>query len=389
MPASAIYDVIIAGGGPAGSTAGYILSKAGLKVLIIDKSNFPRKKLCGGLITYKTIKLLERVFGETASSLGEKGIIDFESDSYEIRNKHNIISKRTTRIPLRFVERHNYDNFLLKKAQNKGATIAENERIVSIDIFKGLVATLSGQKFAAKIIIGADGVNSTVRRSFPVDLFGREDWKGNVASAHEIFVNRDNTGSQFTHPVLFFGFIKWGYAWIFPGQNRLKIGMCGLKSKNTKKLLTSFREFLSTIGSTGVDDQIISSYILPYGSFLPSPIFRNLLLVGDAAGFADPLLGEGIFFAQRSAELAAKAVMDFIRKDISFDLLKQTYLDSLQKYIYTEFVYAEKIRYIMFKYLNKFRWYPLKILLSLYGDKPIEAVHGIRSYKWMKMSTWI
>jgi len=138
-----------------------------------------------------------------------------------------------------------------------------------------------------------------------------------------------------------------------------------------------------------VDNQTISSYVVPYGSFLPSPIFRNLLLVGDAAGFADPLFGEGIFYAQRSAELAAKAVLDFIRKDISLDLLKQTYLDSLQKHIYTELIYAEKIRDTMFKYLNKFGWYPLKILLRLYGDKPIEAIHGIRSYKWMKMSTQI
>lgn len=386
---STFYDVIIAGGGPAGSTAGYILSKAGLKVLIIDKSKFPRKKLCGGLITYKTIRLLERVFGETASSLDEKGIIDFESDIYEIRNKHNIISKGTTSIPLRFVERYDYDNFLLQKALNTGANIIEGERIVSIDILKSMAVTLSGQKFEAKIIIGADGVNSTIRNNFPVDLFGREDWKGNVASAHEIFVHRDNTGSQFAHPVIFFGFIDWGYAWIFPGQNRVKIGICGLKSKNNKRLIASFRDFLSTIGLTGADDQIISSYVLPYGSFLPSPIFRNLLLVGDAAGFADPLFGEGIFFAQRSAELAAKAALDFIRKGISLDLLKQTYLDSLHKYIYTEFIYAEKIRDTMFKYLNKFRWYPLKILLSLYGDKPIEAIHGIRSYKWMKMSTQV
>lgn len=387
MSVPTVYDVIIAGGGPAGSTAGYILSKAGLKVLIIDKSKFPRKKLCGGLITYKTIRLLERVFGETASSLDEQGIIDFESDSYEIRTEHIILLKGTASIPLRFVDRYDYDNFLLQKALNTGANIIEGERIVSIDILKGMVSTLSGHKFAAKIIIGADGVNSTIRRNFPVDLFGREDWKGNVASAHEIFVNRDNTGIQFTHPVIFFGFIDWGYAWIFPGQNKLKIGICGLKRKNTKKLLTLFNDFLLAIGLTGVDDQIISSYVVPYGSFLPSPIFRNLLLVGDAAGFADPLLGEGIFFAQRSAELAARAVLDFIRKDISLDLLKQTYLDSLQKHIYTELIYAEKIRDTMFRYLNKFGWYPLKILLSLYGDKPIEAIHGIRSYKWMKMST--
>jgi geranylgeranyl reductase family protein len=389
MSGQTVYDVIIAGGGPAGSTAGYILSKAGLKTLIIDKSKFPRKKLCGGLITYKTIRLLERVFGETASSLDEQGIINFESNRYEIRNKQNIILKGTASIPLRFVERYDYDNFLLHKALNSGTNIIEGDRIVSIDILKGMVVTLSGHKFEAKIIIGADGVNSTVRNNFPVDLFGREDWKGNVASAHEIFVNRDNTGIQFTHPVIFFGFIDWGYAWIFPGQSKLKVGICGLKNKNNKKLLSSFRDFLSTVGFTGMDNQIISSYVVPYGSFLPSPIFRNVLLVGDAAGFADPLFGEGIFFAQRSAELAARAVLDFIRKDISLPLLKQSYLDSLQKNIYTEFIYAEKIRDTMFKYLNKFGWYPLKILLRLYGDKPIEAIHGIRSYKWMKMLTQI
>jgi flavin-dependent dehydrogenase len=55
------YDVIIVGGGPAGSTAGYLLRNFGLKILIIDKNNFPRQKLCAGCITYKTVRLLERI----------------------------------------------------------------------------------------------------------------------------------------------------------------------------------------------------------------------------------------------------------------------------------------------------------------------------------------
>ena len=63
------YDIIIIGGGPAGSTAAYLLSNFGYKALIIDKSRFPRKKLCGGLITRKTLKLNERIFKETESDL--------------------------------------------------------------------------------------------------------------------------------------------------------------------------------------------------------------------------------------------------------------------------------------------------------------------------------
>lgn len=380
-----IYDVIIAGAGPAGSTAGYILSKAGLQVLIIDKKNFPRNKLCGGLLTYKTIRLLERVFGETPASLDRIGIIDFTSHTYEIRNTSRMISKRTTGLPFHFVERYDYDNFLLQKALGQGARMISGERISSVDVLKGMVAARSGRKFRARIIIGADGVNSSVRRNFPVDLFEREDWKNNIASAHEIFVNRENSYRQYAHPVLFFGFIDRGYAWIFPGKKRIKIGICGLKSKNERNILAVFRNFLDRTGVTGMGDQEILSYVLPYGSFLPSPVFRNLLLVGDAAGFADPLFGEGIYYAQRSAELAAQAVLDSLGKDRALDLMKRAYLDSLERYVHTEFVYAEKIREVMFTYLHKFGWFPLKIFLMLYGKRSIEAVHGMRSYRWMKM----
>ena len=79
-----MYDVIIVGGGPAGSTAGYLLCNFGFNVIIIDKSNFPRRKLCGGLISYKTLKLLDRIFGETESSLRTKHILNFQSDHYEV-----------------------------------------------------------------------------------------------------------------------------------------------------------------------------------------------------------------------------------------------------------------------------------------------------------------
>ncbi|RJR15769.1 MAG: geranylgeranyl reductase family protein [Nitrospiraceae bacterium] len=390
MSEPARYDVIIAGAGPAGSTAGYLLSRAGLKVLIIDKSTFPRKKLCAGLITYKTVRLLERVFGETVDSLKEKGLINYESNGYELYCRDRLITGRTIDVPFRFIDRESYDHFLLNKAREAGASVIEGDGVGlrSLNILKSAVRTNSGKEYSADIIIGADGVNSRIRRSFLVDLFGREDWSGNLASAHEIFIRRESTGKQLEHPALFFDYVDWGYAWVFPNRERLKIGMCALKKKNKDDILSSFRTFLSEMKFNEMGEEKIHSYVLPYGSFLPTPVFRNVFLVGDAAGFADPLLGEGIYYAQRSAELASLAILDVMHdrrgQSKPLEALATAYINLLRQHIFTEFEYAGKIRKVIFTYLNMSRYFPLKILMGLLGDMPVETVHGIRSYKWMK-----
>jgi geranylgeranyl reductase family protein len=378
------YNVIIVGGGPAGSTAGYLLGKAGIKTLIIEKSIFPRKKLCGGLLTFKTVNLLERVFNESAGSLKDEDIINYESYRYEVFGKHSTITERNIKYPFQFVDRDRYDHHLLKKARDAGAEIIEGEGVARLDVLKSRVITISGQSYSADIIIGADGVNSRIRRSFLVDLFGREDWSENVAAAHEVFIDRDAVKREINHPRLFFDYVDWGYSWVFPNRDKLKIGMFALKRKNSGDILTAFRKFLSSLDLFNEREVTISSYVLPYGSFLPNPTFKNILLVGDAAGFADALLGEGIFFAHRSAELASRAVMETFKNNIPPDQAGTHYQQSLERFIYPELIYSEKIRDTMFRYLRKGRWYPLKILMALFGDMPIETVQGLRSYRWMR-----
>jgi geranylgeranyl reductase family protein len=384
MSATDKYDVIIAGAGPAGSTVGLILSRSGLKVLLIDKSTFPREKVCGGLITHKTVILLERVFGLTAKSLSDKGIINYEAYNYEVRTKNSIIAHGNFSIPFRFIDRYRYDDLLLNMAREAGAEVIEGDRIAYLDVLKSSVTTASGKEFGSRVIIGADGVNSRVRRSFPSDLFGRDDWNKNLAAAHEIVVSRDDLKQQVNHLVLYYDLLEFGYAWIFPNRENVVLGICGLKRKNAKSILSAFREFLSAIDVKLKQDHKIFSYVLPYGNFLPEPVFRNILLVGDAAGLADPLLGEGIFYAQRSSELAAGAILNSIEKDSFHDMLRQSYLSSLRTHIFTELVYAGKIQTAIFKRLRNFRWLPLRILMNIYGDRPIEAVHGLRSYRWLK-----
>ena len=116
-------DVAIIGAGPAGSTAAFCLSKVGLNVILIDKCFFPRDKLCGGLVSTKALKLLERFFNETEESLKEKQIINFSSNKFEFVCKKKSLAKCYTKIPTHFVERTVYDKFLLDKAVDSGVKI--------------------------------------------------------------------------------------------------------------------------------------------------------------------------------------------------------------------------------------------------------------------------
>ncbi|MBI5740585.1 MAG: geranylgeranyl reductase family protein [Nitrospirae bacterium] len=379
------YDVIVVGGGPAGSTAGYLLAKAGLKVLLIDKGAFPRHKLCAGCITDKTIKILGRVFGEPVDALKREGIINFESGRYEIFCRDRPVLKRGSPSPFYFIERFSYDNFLLRKARQKGVEIVEGDGVASVDVSGSAIRTASGKTFTARFIIGADGVNSTVRRSFP--KIDKQHWTGNLAIALETFVDRSEVDKQVYCPSLYFDFLRSGYAWIFPNRDRMIIGMCGLNKENRKSIFHSFNEFLAETGYRNAANLKSHAYHLPYGNFLLSPVHKNILLIGDAAGFADPLLGEGIFFSHRSAEIASQIIKQAFEEcgnhpDIN-NYVETHYVHALE-FIHNEFSYALKIRNFIFSYMTGFRCYPLKIMMHLLGDKTAETVHGLRSYNWMR-----
>jgi geranylgeranyl reductase family protein len=381
------YDVIIAGGGPAGSTAGYILSRSGLKVMIIDRSVFPRHKLCGGCITDKTVKLLARVFGDTPEYLKDNGVINFESGQFEIFHRDHSILKKKSTVPFYFVERYVYDDYLLKKAQQAGAEAVTGDDIISYEISDNRIQTSSGRIFTGQFIIGADGVNSLIRKQFPLEIFDRKNWQKNAGAALEIFIDRSEM-PVVDHPALYFDYIKEGYAWLFPNRDKFVAGIGGIAQKNRKQLLPAFSRFLSTLNLKNPGKYRVKGYTFPYGNYLLKPAFRNTLLVGDAAGFADPLLGEGIFYAQRSAELASQAISEAIRENNELDAMgkhaERQYVRLLQENIYTEFDNAKKIRNVLFAFLGRFHYIPLKIIMTILGSRTVEAVHGIRSYKWLK-----
>jgi menaquinone-9 beta-reductase len=308
-----VYDVIIVGGGPAGSTVGYLLGQAGLHVAIFDKATFPRDKLCGGFVTEKALRLIERIFGLTNDSLKKNQIFDFEAFSYNLWFKTQLIATDTFEIPFRFVRRSAFDAFLLNLAKSKGVCINEGSPILQCDPEKGLVTTASGRVLKANYIIGADGANSVVRKSFPKDIYSEEQWKANLATGIEIAISRTKFFPHLDRANIYFGFIKHGYSWMFPRANDIAIGMGGLNRANAGTFKTSFLRFLSAIKVPDPTSIRIHAHPIPYGNYLKSPGFGRTFLIGDAAGYADSLLGEGIFYAILSAELVAETIISNIK----------------------------------------------------------------------------
>ncbi len=383
-------DVIIVGGGPGGSTAGYILSKLGLDVLIIDKRIFPRPKLCGGLISLKTLDLLKNIFKEPLSTLQEKGVINYYTSRYEINYKfEKTISKGFSSYPFYFVDRRVYDNYLLKKAKEVGTKVIEGNKVKQVDLISREVLLSNGVKFKSKFIIGADGVNSVIRQEFIRNrLIKKNQWQHNLATALECFIDRnDLKEDKFHYPILSFGFVKYGYAWLFPNKEKIIIGVGALNRKNNGYFVKAIKDFMSALKINLEIVPKISGHPIPYGNFDINPVFKNnVILIGDAGGVVDPLWGEGIFYAQKTAEFASFAILKNIRENRK---IESTYLGLLREYISSELKYAKRLRGLIFSKINTtFNFYPLKLILKFAKNRFLELIQGVRSYKWLlKKST--
>jgi len=375
------YDVIIIGGGPAGSTSGYLLSKAGLKVIIVDKARFPRKKLCAGLLTQKTVQLIDFLFHETVESLRKKDVINFESCYYEVFSRDRCIAKiRHRNRPFYYVDRSVYDNFFLQKAKEEGAEILEGEMAISTDYRKNEVVTSSGKTLRSKYIIGADGVYSRVRRKLFSEKQNSELWQRGLATTFEVFIDRKKVrNAPESYSRIYYGFVKWGYAWVFPNKDRVIIGLGGLNIKNGKKMLSSFREFLSSLGLANCSEiQAPKGHAVPYGNFLKNPVRESTLLVGDAAGFADPMLGEGIYYAHKSAQLASLAIIQEIREGKN---VGATYREKLGEHVYPQLIGTKNLRWLLFSEVNSCsRYIALYGVLGLFKKQIVKMIQDEKSY---------
>ena len=287
-------EIAIVGGGPAGTSCAFELAKHGIYATIFDHSH-PREKPCAGGITAQVIKKFP--FSETFRSKGFAAS-DLKIISY---NGIQVMTKKT--IYDFCVSRMLFDQGILNMALEKGAKLA-TEKVLDVKKRRNSwkLRTNKGSRFAG-IIVGADGVNSIVRRN-TVGPISKENLAltfGYRATRHE----------DIQATIKFLREIP-SYIWVFPGNNYVNIGL-GSELNHGNKLKKILDDFINSHCS-GME--IISSYaaLLPSAktsSFFSIPCCgKDWILIGDAAGHVDPTTGEGIFYALSGGRLAALAIKE-------------------------------------------------------------------------------
>jgi geranylgeranyl reductase family protein len=299
-----VQDVIIVGAGPAGSVLAFLLAKSGLRVLILEKSSLPRYKSCGGGLTIKTIQSLP---------FGVEPVVEMKAEGGKVFYKGEKLFTTRTEQPIAFlVMRDRFDYFLVQKAIEAGADLLEDVAVTGIEQdAQGVQVQTSKGKFQARFVVGADGVFSITARL--VGLLARR--KTGTALEAEVETPSAALESQGYYATFDFGATRRGYGWIFPKQDHLSVGVFRAwpgKANNIKANLESFLASQPVLRTHRL--LRLKGHLIPLGGdFAPLHLGR-VLLVGDAANLADPWLGEGIYYAVRSARIAADVICEALSR---------------------------------------------------------------------------
>ena len=293
-----LFDVAIVGGGPAGSSCGAFCAMAGLQSLVLDREKFPREKVCGDCLNpscwpvLERLALAERVRDLPHSKLCSVAFIAIDGREVIV----DLPSGANCEIS---VKRSLFDDLLLRRARELGANVHEQTTVIGLsrnDHWN--IETASGEFFQARILIGADGRNSTVAHL--CNLLPRPARERVALQAH-IPLPRD-FGNR-----IVLQFLREGYS----GQasvNETQLNLCLVGTPPTISKLRRWAERQFQLPA----DQGWRTITPLTRSPIPSA-HKNLFFVGDAARVVEPLTGEGIYYALRSGELAAKAVAKIVR----------------------------------------------------------------------------
>ena len=329
------YDSIIVGAGPAGSSAAYLLAKAGMRVLLIDKHAFPRNKLCGGLLSGRSQKVFASIFEENW-----RPAIEYVSRGISLYAGDALLNSLDDCAPLHLTSRHVFDNYLLELAEKRGAESLQACAVRSIDVSNNQLQLENGGTLQADFIIGADGVLSRVANS----LHGNILDKRKLGIGLEIETPRGMFGRDVTMPEIYFGLVRWGYGWVFPKADTLTIGIGGVLSKNGS-MKALFQHFLQQLFGS-VPDFPIKGHYLPFRRYRKAPGKGSILLTGDAAGLVEPITGEGIAFALQSGQFAAEAILQAARQ--SAPALAYTFYRQQYRHFTNILNYAHLMAYLLF-----------------------------------------
>lgn len=337
------YDLVVVGGGPAGSSAAYAAAKSGIKVALIEKE--------------KSIAETVRTSGVTwVHNIKEFGIPDdcynpIRNFSFCSPNNEVTISDSVARAAVLNV-RKTY-RWLAREAEQSGADIFVNTSIDKVlKNEKGDIAGVGGKgpngtivTFHSKVVIDASGFTSTVCKAMGF----APQWERFGAGA-EYEAEVENVDPQTWWLMVGQQYSPAGYAWIFPlGNNIVRIGVGVGKPESsvdpTQRLKDIMEKKLGPIGKLGKITPIEFHYgLIPNDGLSRKTVFNNLILVGDSAGQANPLVLEGIRYAIKYGRVAGKVSADAIKSGNTDKSALEAYEKNWRKDIESKINSAGKVQ---------------------------------------------
>ena len=296
-------DAVIVGGGPAGAMAAIRLAGAGRRVLLIEREALPRYKPCGGGLVWRARQNLPIDITGCVEQECRRVLISYRSleREFAVEDGQPLVS---------MVMRADFDRRLIEHARTLGAEILEGSDAWRLKAWRDRVELdVGGRPVRARWLIAADGAASQVAR--------QAGWKAfrHLVPAIECELPADRkTCRRFADVARFdFDFPPDGYGWVFPKREHLSVGVGSFGTLVGRRPPESLKRTLADylhrhdLPEPAPDQE--HGYVIPVAP-RPGGVTRGrVMLVGDAAGLADPVTAEGLSHALQSGVMAAEAII--------------------------------------------------------------------------------
>lgn len=336
------FDAVVVGAGPSGSITSYFLSRKGLKVALVDKKDINKDKICGGGVSNYALQELPFSLPKNIIEQRIKGV-------RFIAPNNDLFMKKESHYLGVTVYRNVFDGYLLEKSIDSGTVFYPNNAVKHIT--KENNSYIVDRKFKAKYLVGADGANSIIKKTFGIGP--KQNTKLVSLRLFYAVQKKNKENIAFDPECLNFYFLDKlkGYNWIFPLKDAFNVGLYSIDANPSSKLLLQ-KFLLKNFQGSRFKNIKIEGFPIPIAK-LPKHFSRNnVFMTGDAAGLIDPVTGEGIHYAIRSGKIVADTILK--DQELSLDEKAEDYYKlQLQKDIIPDLMLSYKLKNFLDLFFGK------------------------------------